>query len=265
MVNLVSSFPSVEPTHSVTRYDQSQRKKVQVTQTDIVHVYNQYMGGVDKLYMICMLYKPSLRTRRWYIYIWLHPYRCSKCLVFVPTWFKNLQTERKIYSTKTVSSSLGSEFGKDGSTCQPTVAKQIPNSTKKAALIQGNPTKHVRKDGSRHMPIYNNKRQCCLHCKISFSYISCERCNVWLCRNNNWNCFKRFHEKKFKMLWSQHFILCFILKKRSLKHAGCYTLWPLSSSWLWHSRAFSQVMQLTAEWPTVKIQLPVFKKFPFCE
>ena len=29
LVNLVSSFAGVEPTHSVTRYDQSQRKKVQ--------------------------------------------------------------------------------------------------------------------------------------------------------------------------------------------------------------------------------------------
>ena len=30
------------------------------------------MGGVDKLDMVCSLYKPSLRTRRWYIHIWLH-------------------------------------------------------------------------------------------------------------------------------------------------------------------------------------------------
>ena len=39
-VNLLSSFAGIEPTHSVTGYDQSQRKKVQVTQTDIVRVYN---------------------------------------------------------------------------------------------------------------------------------------------------------------------------------------------------------------------------------
>ena len=56
-VNLVSSFAGVEPTHSVTRYDRSQHKKVQVIQPDIVFVYNQYMGGVDKLDMMCALYK----------------------------------------------------------------------------------------------------------------------------------------------------------------------------------------------------------------
>ena len=57
---------------SVTRYDRSQHKKVQVTQPDIVRFYNQYMGRVDKLNMMCKLCKPSLRTKCWYIYIWLH-------------------------------------------------------------------------------------------------------------------------------------------------------------------------------------------------
>ena len=39
-VSLVSYFASVKPTHSVTRYDRSHRKKVQVAQPDIVRVYN---------------------------------------------------------------------------------------------------------------------------------------------------------------------------------------------------------------------------------
>ena len=51
-VNLVSSFAGVEPTESITRYNRSQHKKVQVTQPDIVLVYNQYMRGVDKLDMM---------------------------------------------------------------------------------------------------------------------------------------------------------------------------------------------------------------------
>ena len=48
-VNLVSSFAAVEPTHFVTRYDRSQRKKVQVTQPDIVRVYNQYTRGNEQV------------------------------------------------------------------------------------------------------------------------------------------------------------------------------------------------------------------------
>ena len=30
------------------------------------------MGGIDKLDMMCSLYKPTLRSKRWYIYLWLH-------------------------------------------------------------------------------------------------------------------------------------------------------------------------------------------------
>ncbi|XP_047144605.1 piggyBac transposable element-derived protein 3-like [Hydra vulgaris] len=71
-VNLVSSYVSIEPLHTVRRYDRSLKKKIDVKQPNIVHVYNHYMGGIDKLDMMCALYKPRLRTRRWYIYIWFH-------------------------------------------------------------------------------------------------------------------------------------------------------------------------------------------------
>ena len=85
LVNLVSSFAGVEPTHSVTRYDQSQRKR-SASHTAQHCVYNQYMGGVDKLDTMGMLYKPSLRTRRCYIYIWLHSILIAgKRLVSVPS------------------------------------------------------------------------------------------------------------------------------------------------------------------------------------
>ena len=30
------------------------------------------MGGVDKLDMMCALYKPTLRSQKWYMYIFLH-------------------------------------------------------------------------------------------------------------------------------------------------------------------------------------------------
>ena len=39
-VNLVSSFAGIEPTRSINRYGQSQRKKFQVTKPHILLVYN---------------------------------------------------------------------------------------------------------------------------------------------------------------------------------------------------------------------------------
>ena len=83
-VNLLSYSAGVEPTHSGIRYDRSQRKKFQVTQPNIMRVYNQYMGGVDKLDIMCALYKPSLRTRPRYIFIWLH----SILIAAINAWFR---------------------------------------------------------------------------------------------------------------------------------------------------------------------------------
>ena len=82
-VNLVSSYVSIEPLHTVRRYDRSLKEKINVKQPNIVHVYNQYMGGIDKLDMMCALYKPRLRTRRWYIYIWFHAIQ----IAVVNAWF----------------------------------------------------------------------------------------------------------------------------------------------------------------------------------
>ena len=69
--NLVSSYADIEPVGNVRRYDRSLKEHIIVQQSYIVKVYNEYMGGIDKLDMMCALYKPRLRTR-WYIYIWLH-------------------------------------------------------------------------------------------------------------------------------------------------------------------------------------------------
>ena len=71
-VNLVPSYVSIEPLHTVRKYDRSLKENINVKHPKIVHVYNQYMGGIGKLDMMCALYKPRLRKRRWYIYIWFH-------------------------------------------------------------------------------------------------------------------------------------------------------------------------------------------------
>ena len=46
-------------------------------------MYNQYIGGIDQPDMMSSLYKLSLRTRRWYIYVWLH----TVLIASVNVWF----------------------------------------------------------------------------------------------------------------------------------------------------------------------------------
>ena len=71
-VNLISSYVAVEPIDSVKRYDQREKTYIDVPRPSIVKVYNTYMGGIDKLDMMCALYKSQIKSRTWYIYIWLH-------------------------------------------------------------------------------------------------------------------------------------------------------------------------------------------------
>lgn len=59
--------------------------------------------------------------------------------------------------------------------------------------IQANLSRDTRKDGVDPMAKWNEKRQKCFHCKTGFSYISCKKCNIWLCLNKDRNCFKKYH------------------------------------------------------------------------
>ena len=63
-VTLVSSFVCIDPINEVRRYDRKTRTHVEVQQPNIVKVYNKFMGGVDKLNMLCALYKQTIRSRR---------------------------------------------------------------------------------------------------------------------------------------------------------------------------------------------------------
>ena len=86
-VNLVSSYAGIEPVGNVRRYDRSLKEHIIVQQPYIVKVYNEYMGGIDKLDMMCALYKPRLRTRRWvHLHLAAHCVNCiCQCMVFMST------------------------------------------------------------------------------------------------------------------------------------------------------------------------------------
>ena len=69
----------------------------------------------------------------------------------------------------------------------PPVKPPTNRPTKRPAVV-------IRKDGTNHLPIWDEKRQ---RCKLGgcdgFSYIKCCRCNMHLCLNKDRNCFVTFH------------------------------------------------------------------------
>ena len=86
-VTLISSFVGIDPIAEISRYDCSVHEKFAFNQPNIVKVYNTFMGGVDKLDMVCSLYKQTIRSQR---FVCLHLaaqyyYHCGQCLDSVPS------------------------------------------------------------------------------------------------------------------------------------------------------------------------------------
>ena len=59
---------------------------------NIVSLYNQYVGAIEKLDMMCLLYKPTLRLRRWYIFLCLHLFT----IAVVNAWFLHRRNRQLI-------------------------------------------------------------------------------------------------------------------------------------------------------------------------
>lgn len=71
-VTLVSNFVSVDPIQSVKRYDRKSKVHVDVPRPAIVATYNSFMGGIDQHNYQVSLYKFTIRSRCWYMYILYH-------------------------------------------------------------------------------------------------------------------------------------------------------------------------------------------------
>lgn len=72
VVTVASNFEGVSPTHQVRRYDQANKKHIQVSCPGLIKTYNENMGGVDKADMLLALYRITLKTKQWYKRIFFH-------------------------------------------------------------------------------------------------------------------------------------------------------------------------------------------------
>ena len=67
-----SNFVGKEPIGLCSRYDRKEQKCTELPRPASIETYNQYMGGVDKAYMMLSLYKTKCRIRKWYHCIFIH-------------------------------------------------------------------------------------------------------------------------------------------------------------------------------------------------
>ncbi|XP_046857868.1 piggyBac transposable element-derived protein 3-like [Xenia sp. Carnegie-2017] len=71
-VTLISSYCGAQPMGVAKRWSKTEKKFVGIPKPEIVNEYNKFMGGIDLMDMLSSLYRYSIRSRRWYLYIWYH-------------------------------------------------------------------------------------------------------------------------------------------------------------------------------------------------
>ncbi|XP_014672682.1 PREDICTED: piggyBac transposable element-derived protein 3-like [Priapulus caudatus] len=196
VVNLVSSFVGSDPVDTARRYDRSKKTHVQVPRPHIIKMYNKFMGGVDLLDMLCSLYKPTIRCRRWYIYIWWH----TITIAVVNAWLIYRRHQRELPNCKTMplrrfQARVASALTDAGKRARGRPASGSPPVPKRRHSVQTQPVEDARRDGLDHLPEWNEKRQRCFQCpgNAAFTYLRCTKCKVWLCLNKDRNCFAAFH------------------------------------------------------------------------
>ena len=157
------------------------------------------MGGVDLANMLMSLYRIDIRSKRYYnriIYYFL-----GVCMVNAWNMFK-WNTSRNMplkEFTILVSMSLMREGIK-----KKVVDQTINFSKNRTKIPEG-----LRFDGYHHFPVINKTRNRCNSCKNLNTFISCSKCNTFLCINPG------------KML---EIALLIIMMSRCRKHKHSFTI-----------------------------------------
>ena len=72
IVHLASNYAGVEPVNTIQRWCSKSKTRKLIPCPKIVTAYNKCMGGVDLADMLIALYRIKVKTKRWYIKVFLH-------------------------------------------------------------------------------------------------------------------------------------------------------------------------------------------------
>ncbi|KAL7839607.1 hypothetical protein SRHO_G00262650 [Serrasalmus rhombeus] len=217
-VTLVSSFAGPEPVTKIQRWIKATKSYTEVERPYIVDAYNKHMGGVDLLDSFAAKYKFSMKSHRWYIYIFWHTitlaiinawllYKrgCKACNIPKKVILNRRGFQAQLASSVILENSIPPKpkrrqpsLGR-GSPVSPvtsrsplrsmTVIPQRPVSALRRLCV---PPVDVRKDMVAHFPV-KSKRGRCRHCDKGYTNTLCRKCSVRLCFSDERNCFLEYH------------------------------------------------------------------------
>lgn len=176
VVTLASNSAPVYPIKQVSRFSEKEKKRIQIPQPQLVHLYNENMGGVDRSDQNISLYRVSVRGKKWYFSLFAH---CVD-MVMQNTWHIHKWNRGKmdlLACRRSVATSLLKTYKKDG--------KRGPSKAPK------NLHEHSRYDRLDHLVIYQEKQTRCglCHKKVQSK---CMKCDIAL---HVKDCFLSYHTK----------------------------------------------------------------------
>ncbi|KAI5709629.1 hypothetical protein M8J76_004584 [Diaphorina citri] len=201
-VLLVSSKEGMNPLDECRRYSKAEGEHIQVPRPLIVKSYNENMGGVDFLDRVISYYRIMARTRKWTVRLIFHfidfalaagwiEYRRAQFALRKPRrlildYLEFREHIDEFLRHTTDSDASDSDY--DG-----------PSPAKHHRALQPLPSDALRKSKREmHMPEFPNpakKNRCRLPgCNANTARIRCSKCQVFLCLQEQRNCFKLFHE-----------------------------------------------------------------------
>lgn len=208
-VVLASNFTSIGEMDEVKRWNKSERQYVNVRRPEIVRLYNQSMGGVDKLDFLVSLYRIFVKSRKWTLRMIFH----AVDLAVVNSWleYKRDASTLKLPAKDVLdllhfrirlaeSLILEKKPTTPRSRGRPSKSSEEPVSPppKKSAAAQKRPILEVQHDMVDHLPEHSdsvNAGRCKQKNCTGKSRWKCCKCSVYLCLNKDRNCFKDFHRK----------------------------------------------------------------------
>ena len=196
-VDLISSCIGVEPLKKATRYDKKQRETVEIDCPAIVQEYNANMGGVDLLDSLTSLYKYSIKSRRWYLYIFFHT--INMAVVNAWLWYRRHFDLLKMNGSHMQLSDFQIQAANGLLKVQrlpgrPASDSFSPLGNNRQRHVELRPVADVRYDNLGHFPQWVSRGRCKAACP-GFTYVSCVKCDVHLCLNKDRNCFRDYHTK----------------------------------------------------------------------
>ena len=207
VVTLASTLSGVEPQNKVKCWSDSAKEHIDVDRPDAVQLYNNFMGGVDKLDFLISLHRILAKTRKWPVRMIFHFLDFSLANSWLQ--YRDFEVDQgtpksnivdllachdEVVLSLIMSRLPGRSLGRPRSCTDGTVTSPEPPKRSKIAV---RPVENVRYDLAEHWPesVDGKPQRCKLEQCHGRSRVRCKKCNVHLCLMKDRNCFEVFHTK----------------------------------------------------------------------